>query len=122
MIPLRAIFAREIQRDRVKVNPTAGLVLPRGEKARDRIAGPAEAAALLAALPEGDRATWGAAMYAGLRRGELMALRVNRIDLDANVIRVERVWDMKAGEIATKNWKDRNVPITAPLRGCCCRT
>ena len=84
-------------------------MLPRGEKARDRIAGPAEAAALLAALPEGDRATWGAAMYAGLRRGEL-------IDLDANVIRVERGWDMKAGEIATKNGKDRNVPITAPLR------
>jgi integrase len=116
IIPLRAIFHREIQRDRVKVNPTAGLILPRGEKARDRIAGPVEAAALLAALPEDDRATWGAAMYAGLRRGELMALRVNRIDLDANVIRVEKGWDVKAGEIATKNGKDRNVPITAPLR------
>jgi integrase len=91
-------------------------VLPRGEKARDRIAGPAEAAALLAALPEGHRATWGTAMYAGLRRGELMALRVNRIDLDANLIRVEKGWDVKAGEIGTKNGKDRKVPITAPLR------
>jgi integrase len=116
IIPLRAIFHREIQRDRIKVNPTTGLDLPRGEKARDRIAGPVEAAKLLAALPDEDRATWGAAMYAGLRRGELMALRVNRVDLDANVIRVEKGWDVKAGEIATKNGKDRKVPITAPLR------
>ena len=116
IIPLRAIFHREIQRDRIKVNPTTGLDLPRGEKARDRIAGPVEAAKLLAALPEQDRATCGTAMYAGLRRGELRALRVNRIDLDANVIRVERGWDVKAGEIGMKNGKDRKVPITAPLR------
>jgi integrase len=98
------------------VNPTAGLELPRGEKARDRIAAPTEARALLAALPESDRATWGAAMYAGLRRGELMALRANRIDLDANVVRVERGWDAKAGEVATKNGKPRTVPVAAPLR------
>jgi integrase len=55
-------------------------------------------------------------MYAGLRRGELMALRANRIDLDANVIRVEYGWDPKAGEIDTKNRKSRIVPIPAPLR------
>jgi hypothetical protein len=64
-----------VGRDRIKVNPTAGLDIPHGEKARDRIAAPTEAKALLAALPDEDRATWGAAMYAGLRRGELMALR-----------------------------------------------
>jgi integrase len=116
IIPLRAIFAREVRADRLKVNPTAGLELPRGEKARDRIAAPTEARALLAALPESDRATWGAAMYAGLRRGELMALRANRIDLDANVVRVERGWDAKAGEVATKNGKPRTVPVAAPLR------
>jgi integrase len=116
IIPLRAIFAHEVRGDRIKVNPTAGLDLPRGEKARDRIADPTEARALLAALPDDDRATWGTAMYAGLRRGELMALRVNRIDLDANVVRVERGWDVKEGEIATKNRKGRTVPITAPLR------
>ena len=62
IIPLRAIFHRELQADRLKVNPTAGLAIPRGEKARDRIADPAEARALLAALPDGDRATWGTAM------------------------------------------------------------
>lgn len=45
-----------------------------------------------------------------------MALRANRIDLDANVVRVERGWDAKAGEVATKNAKPRTVPIAAPLR------
>ena len=45
-----------------------------------------------------------------------MALRANRIDLDANVIRVEKGWDAKEGEIGTKNGKDRTVPIPAPLR------
>jgi integrase len=41
---------------------------------------------------------------------------VNRIDLDANVIRVERGWDAKAGEIGTKNGKSRAVPVPGPLR------
>jgi len=62
IIPLRAIFHREIQADRLKVNPTAGLDLPRGEKARDRVADPTEARVLLAALPADDRAPWATAM------------------------------------------------------------
>jgi integrase len=116
VIPLKAVFRREIERDRLKVNPTVGLKLPRGEQARDRIADPVEARALLAALPDDDRAVWATAMYAGLRRGELRALRVRNIDLDANVIRVERGWDDKEGEIPTKGRRRRKVPIPAALR------
>ena len=71
IIPLKAVFRHEIERDRVKVNPTTGLILPSGEQARDRIADPVEAKALLAALPDEYRAVWATAMYAGLRRGEL---------------------------------------------------
>jgi integrase len=37
---------------------------------RERIASPTEAAALIAALRPEDRALWGSAFYAGLRRGE----------------------------------------------------
>jgi len=55
-------------------------------------------------------------MYAGLRRGELMALRVNRIDLEAGVIHVERGWDAKGGEIETKARNRRKVPIPVVLR------
>ena len=48
---------------------------------RKRIASPREAAALIAALPVDDRAIWATAFYAGLRRGELMALRFEEIDV-----------------------------------------
>jgi integrase len=116
IIPLRAIFRHELERDRIKINPTTGLKIPRGEKPRDRIADPVEAAALLAAVPEDDRALWATAMYAGLPRGELRALTVASIDLEANVIRVEWGWDDKEGRIATKAGKGRTVPVPSLLR------
>ncbi len=50
-----------------------------------------------------DRPLWATAMYAGLRRGELMALRLEDVDLAAGVIHVRRGWDAKEGEIATKS-------------------
>lgn len=80
-MPLRAIYRRAIARGEVEVNPTTGLELPAVRSKRDRIASPEEAAALIAALPEQDRALWATAMYAGLRRGELMALRWDHLDL-----------------------------------------
>lgn len=86
---------------------------------RDRIADPGEADLLLAALPENDRALWATALYAGLRRGELMALRWEDVDLAAGVIRVERSWDVRAGLIEPKSKAGRRkVPIAAVLRDC----
>jgi integrase len=55
-------------------------------------------------------------MHAGLRRGELMALRVEDIDLPAGVTHVRRGWDQYAGEITTKSGKARKVPIAWALR------
>jgi integrase len=84
---------------------------------RDRIADPSEAALLLAALPEKDRALWATALYAGLRRGELMALRWEDVDLAAGLIRVERSWDVREGIIEPKSRAGRRrVPIAAVLR------
>jgi integrase len=117
LMPLRAIFRRAVARGEVAVNPTSGLELPAMEGARDRIASPAEAVALLAALPERDRAIWATAMYAGLRRGELLALRWEDVDLAGGVIHVERSWDAKEGAVGPKSragW--RTVPIPAVLR------
>jgi integrase len=116
LTPLRAIIRREANRGRIAVNPTVGLELPRGETPRDRIADPQEAAKLLAAVPEQDRPLWATAMYAGLRRGELKALRANRVDLEAGLIRVESGWDDREGEIETKGGNRRNVPIPDVLR------
>ena len=84
---------------------------------RDRFASPEEAALLIAALPATDRSLWATAMYAGLRRGELMALRWHDVDLAGGVIRVERGWDMMEGVIELKSRKGRRtVPIAAVLR------
>ena len=40
-----------------------------------------------------DRAIWATAIYAGLRRGELKALRREDVDLATGVIHVRRGWD-----------------------------
>jgi integrase len=97
--PLRAIYRRALQREEVALNPTIGLELPRPTGRRDRIASPAEAARLLAALPDDDRALWATALYAGLRRGELRALRWSDIDLADRELHVRRTWDDTEGEL-----------------------
>ena len=112
---LRVIYSRAVDRGHVSINPTAGLKLPKARGRRDRIADPVEAEALLAALPERDRALWATAMFAGLRLGELRALRWEDVDLAAGVLRVKRSWDPKEGEIETKSRKPRRVPISKRL-------
>jgi integrase len=117
IVPLQAIFRRAVTRNRISVNPALGLELPSVTGRRDRIADPAEAAALLAALPEGDRPLWATAMYAGLRRGELLALRWRDVDLVAGLIRVERSWDLREGPVRPKSKAGRRtVPIAQALR------
>jgi integrase len=105
-------------RGEVAINPTAGLELPAIRGKRDRIVSPEQARLLLAALPERERPLWATALYAGLRRGELQALRWEDVDLDGGVIRVQRGWDAHVGEIAPKSPKGtRTVPIADVLRG-----
>jgi hypothetical protein len=53
---IRAIYRHELGRDRLKTNPTRGVMLPCGSNRRERFATPAEAKALIAALPVEDRA------------------------------------------------------------------
>jgi integrase len=117
LMPLRAICRRALARGEIAVNPTTGLELPAVRSKRDRIAFPIEAASLIAALEQGDRALWATALYGGLRRGELMALRCQDVDLAAGVIHVERSWDAKEGVIEPKTAVGRRkVPIAAVLR------
>ena len=100
----------------MKDNPLNNLDLPAIRNGRDHVMTPKAAGALLDALPEDDRALWATAMYAGLRRGELRALRVSDVDLDKGIIRVERSVDDKAGVGETKGRTKRVVPIPALLR------
>ena len=54
------------------------------------------------------------AFYAGLRSGELRALRCADLDLKAGVVNLTRGWDDEEGEIAVKSDAGRR---TIPLAG-----
>jgi integrase len=117
ILPLRAVYRRAVSRGELAINPTTGLELPAIRNHRDRIASPAEARELLDALPADDRPLWATAIYAGLRRGELMALRWEDVDLAAGKIHVLRGWDTVEGEIAPKSASGRRVvPVAVALR------
>jgi integrase len=113
---IRAIYGHELRRDRLKDNPTRGVTLPARGNRRERFATPSEAKALIAALPGDDRAIWATAFYAGLRRGELRALRDQAVDFDGGEIRVMAGWDAVEGEQPTKGRERRAVPIVGELR------
>ncbi len=116
--PLQAFYRRAVDRDELTYNPSERIDLPSGASKRPkRIASAEEAETLLAALPEGDRPVWATAFYAGLRRGEIQALRVCDIDLEANVVAVERGWDQVEGVIEPKSLAGRRtIPLLAILR------
>ena len=62
-------------------------------------------------MPVNDRALWATAFYAGLRRGELRALRV--ADVNGTCIHVEFGWDDQGGQQAPKSLAGRrDVPLT----------
>ena len=114
---LRCIYRYALDVGDVAVNPTRAIRLPRSDVRRDRVADAVEGAALIAALAVEDRPYWAMAMYAGLRRGEIQALRACDVDLDAGVIRVEYGWDHKAGPIELKTRTGRRrVPVARRLR------
>lgn len=119
IIPVQALYRRH-RRD-VLSDPTDGLDLPEPAGRRERAAAPREAAELLAALPPDLAALYGTAFYAGLRRGELRALRVENLrGLDGEgvaAIKVEHGWDDKQGERRTKSKaSEREIPMPETLR------
>jgi integrase len=116
ILPLRAIYRRAVDREQIAVNPTERLALPKERRGSARVAEPREVEALLSVLPPHHRVLWSAAVYTGLRRGELQALRWSAVDLEAGIVRVERSWDRVAGSVAPKSRSgERSVPIPGAL-------
>ncbi|MEA2190741.1 MAG: hypothetical protein QOI73_862 [Solirubrobacteraceae bacterium] len=119
LLPLRAMYKRAISLDELTINPTIGLRLPAIRGGRDRIVTPAQAEALIEALPTAhDRALWGTALYAGLRRGELLGLMWSDVNIAAGQISVSRSWDVSEGyDVGPKSAVGRRkVPIASRLR------
>jgi integrase len=125
--PLQVICRHAVVRERLESNPCDGIELPArsGRRfvasgdglRRETIATPAEADALIQALPAiADRAVWATAFYAGLRRGELRGLALNDVDLERHELHVGRAWDALDGAIDPKSHTaTRLVPINAQL-------
>jgi integrase len=112
-----AVTPRAAGRGEVRVNPTLGIEKPAVRSGAKRVVAPMDAEAMIAALEPAERALWATAMYAGLRRGELIGLRREDIDLATGVLHVRRGWDMVEGEVAPKSRQGRRkVPIAAVLR------
>lgn len=118
LMPLRVIYRRALEDGDIAVNPCTGLRLPAIRGRRDRIVSPEKAAELLRALPRDERALWALALYAGLRRGEIMALRWEDVDLAVGVIRIERSWDAHDRTFVEPKSRAgrRKVPIASVLR------
>jgi integrase len=112
--PLQAIYRRARAREGLAVNPTRDLELPAPNAKEVEIVAPDVAAQLLDVLPAEDRALWATALYAGLRYGELRALRWSAVDLAGGSIRVTESWDPKDGAITPKT---KNSQRTTPLPG-----
>jgi integrase len=119
--PVRAVFREALDAEEVQVNPTAQLKLPANRKPQKRAAEPADLAAFLAILRDADRVLYATAAYAGLRRGELRALRCGDVQLNegdgplGGWITVDRSWDDVAGVIEPKSESSRRrVPVVRP--------
>ena len=117
LTPLRALYRRAAARGDVTINPTLRIEKPAVRCKVRIVASPVEAADRLDALEPEDRPLWATAFYAGLRRGELIGLLWDDVDLATGVIHVRRGWDAVEGEIAPKSRQGRrDVPIPAVLR------
>jgi integrase len=115
--PLQAIYRRAKSRGGLLVNPTQDLELPAPRPREVEIVSPEVAEQLLAAAPKQDRPIWATALYAGLRYGELRALRWGAVDVAGGTIEVRDSWDAKAGRIDPKTRTSRRrVPMPATLR------
>jgi integrase len=115
--PLRVVFRRAIRDEVIHADPMMHLELPRVRGRRERVASPGDAERLLDALSDAERPLWATAFYAGLRVGELRALRWQHVDFDRGVIGVRRAWDDVEGQIEVKSDAGRrDIPIAGRLR------
>ncbi len=119
LVALQALYRRH--RRQVLSDPTDGLDLPEAAGRREHVVSPKEAFELLEATVPSDKPLWATALLAGLRRGELQALRVSDVHgldgKDASWLKVEASWDAVAGRKDPKSRAGvREIPIPETLR------
>ncbi|WCB95507.1 integrase [Baekduia alba] len=118
VMPVRAIYRYAVRMGWVAHNPTERLELPAGSGRRERTVAIADIPRYLEALSAGDRGLWATAFYAGLRCGELQALRRSHVHLDAGFIEVVASYDARTGTWSAPKSAagHRRVPLGAVAR------
>ncbi len=108
---IRSLYRWAQDRDLVQHDPAALVRLPAMDATpRDRVATPAEMAALLAALPLHDALPYAIASYATARRAEIRHALIGDLDLDLEVIYLGADEDGRKSRAAR-----RAVPLVKPL-------
>lgn len=97
----------------IDANPCVGVKLPTRPPGRERYLTPNEESALLYQLDEPYRMLCELLVGTGLRISEACGLHRDRIDLDAGVVRVREVWDVRSRQMLAypKGKKARTVPL-----------
>lgn len=108
MALLKTVLNRAVVNGLVEHYPLRGLKLFKLDNQRDRVLSPTEFEALRAACPAHLKPIVTMAFFTAMRRGEILNLRWDQVDLKAGVIR------LAAGD--TKTAERREVPLDAGLR------
>jgi integrase len=104
---LKTIFTKAIRNDKAERNPTRGVKLLKENNVRDRVLSSEEYARLLAHSAPYLKPIIKVAYHTGMRRGEILNLKWDRVDLKEGFIRL-RPED-------TKTTEGRLVPLTKEL-------
>ena len=86
---LRMILGRAVKAGKIGTNPASGIELPKIEHREPRTLSPDELERLVEAMPHRWKAFVLVAAYSSLRFSELVGLRVGRLELPRNRLRVE---------------------------------
>jgi integrase len=86
---LRMILGRAVKAGKITMYPASGVDVPKIERREPRTLSPDELDRLVEAMPDRYRALVLVAAYSSLRWSELVALRVDRLDLIRDRVRVE---------------------------------
>lgn len=123
-IIVNRIFHYAVVEGLLTVNPAAEAELPRNLSENKRRAATPSDEERIAAAKDTNNDAWllpVIALYTGMRKGEILGLKVKDIDLDKDLIKVERsLWYASAGRSLLKEPKTeagkRSIPILAPLK------
>jgi len=108
---LQASLTRAVRRGYLQKNPAKAVRPVREAEKEIRVLSPEEVGQLLEACPPWWRALVAVAVTTGMRRGELLALRWEDVDLEGGTVMVRNTPDHK-----TKSRRNRALALAGPVR------